>query len=149
MEQPAGNSPQFQQQPYYQEPTHNLNTFYVLFIIKGVLAFFGSIFFLLYAGMGSVFNTMPEFQDNPDMPFNFGSFILIFGLIGFVICIVAGILNIITARYIKQQRNYTFILVMSIISCLSGILGILLGVFTIIEINKPHVKALFDKNSNQ
>jgi len=98
--------------------------------------------------MGSVFSSIPEFQDDPNMPFNPGMIFIVIGIIGFVICVVMGILNLIAAKHIKHQRYYTFVFAIAIINCLSGILGILLGVFTIIEINKPHVKALFDQNKN-
>lgn len=141
--------PQSQSQqsyPDHQQPTHNLSTFSTLFLVKGILTFFVSLFFLLYAGMGSFFTSIPEFQDDPNMPFNPGMIFIVVGIIGFVICVVMGILNLIAAKHIKHQRNYTFVFAIAIINCLSGILGILLGVFTIIEINKPHVKALFENN---
>ncbi len=148
MDQQSPTSPGAQQQQYPNsfQPTHNLSTFSTLFIVKGVLSFFVSLFFLLYAGMGSVFSSIPEFQENPEVPFNPGMIFIVIGIMGFLICVAMGILNLITAKYIKEQRKYTFVFAIAIVNCLTGILGILLGIFTILEINKPHVKELFEKN---
>lgn len=133
----------YQQQPY---PTSdNTSTFHVLHIVKAVLTFFVSLLFLIYAFMGTIFSNIPHFQNNPEIPFNLSMLVSIIGIVGFIVVVILGVLNLLTARYIKEKRNYTFIFVMSIINCLSGILGILLGVFTIIEINKPHIKAQFDQ----
>ena len=48
--------------------------------------------------------------------------------------------------YLKEYKNATFIIVVSVINCLTGILGIVLGILTIIEIQKPEVSALFEAN---
>jgi len=144
---------QFQEAPqYYQQqyaPVDNLNTFSILHLVKGILTLFFSLFFLFYAFMGGFFRTIFEneahLHNNPEMPFNPGNIFIIIGVIGFIITVVMGILTLLTAKYIKARRNYTFIFVMSIINCLSVPLGTLLGIFTIIEINKPHIKAQFDK----
>jgi len=57
-----------------------------------------------------------------------------------------GILTLFASKYLKEIKNYNFIFVVAILNCLTGILGIVLGIFTIIELNKPDVKALFNKN---
>lgn len=94
--------------------------------------------------MGSFFFQIVRSSDMPnDMPFNPGLVFIVIGLIGFVILVVMGILNLLVSKYIKEKKNYNFIFVMGVLSCMSGILGILLGIFTIIELNKPHIKAMF------
>ena len=129
-------------QPTYQ--TNNLKTFSILFLVKGILNLLVALFFLAYAFMGTFFMNLTEIKDEmDDMPFNPGIIVLAIGLIGFVISLVFAILTMITSKYIKEQKNYTFIFVMAILNCLTGVLGILLGVFTIIELNKPEVKELF------
>ncbi|MFI8377719.1 hypothetical protein [Leeuwenhoekiella sp. NPDC079379] len=128
-----------------QVVSNNLNTFRILYIIKGVLSLLAALFFVGYLAFLNIFinesTTMPEANVNVIM-----SFLNIALGIGFVLCLVIGILTLMAAKYIGETRNYTFVLVIAIINCLSGILGIILGVFTIIEINKPHIKMLFDQN---
>ena len=126
---------------------NNLNTFRILYLIKGILALAGSLFFVLYACFGlffqSAFESIPE-QD-VEMPFNPGNIFIIIGAIGFVIAIIIGILNIMASNYIKVVKKYNFIFAIAVINCLTGILGIILGIFTFIELGKPEVKALFEK----
>ena len=83
------------------------------------------------------------------MPFNPGYIFLILGGIGFVILVTFGILSLMASKRLNEKRGYQFIFVISILSCLTGILGILLGIFTLIEISKPEVKSLFDGDKNQ
>ncbi|TBW28694.1 hypothetical protein EZJ28_08145 [Gramella sp. KN1008] len=122
---------------------HNLNVFRVLFLIKGIFTLLISLFPLLYVFMGLfIFNN--EFEDFD----NFGLTGLIFVTIGsviFLFLIGLGILTILAGKYLGERRKYDFIFVIAILNCLTGILGILLGIFTIIELNKPNVKRLFGK----
>jgi hypothetical protein len=49
-----------------------------------------------------------------------------------------------TGRSLREQKRWKFIFVMAIVKCvLGGVLGIVLGVFTIIVLNRPSVQALF------
>jgi hypothetical protein len=69
------------------------------------------------------------------------------GSAGACIAFIFGILTLMVPKYLKETRNYNFILVVAVLNCLTGVLGILLGVFTIIELNKPEVRKLFDKEN--
>ena len=113
--------------------TNNLNTYRILYIIKGIFNLLGAVFFI-------------EVNQNAEMPFDMSTFFGIICGIGFVMSLIFGIVTLLGAKYIGEARNYTFVLIVAILNCLTGILGILLGIFSIIEINKPHVKALFDQN---
>ncbi len=123
---------------------NNLDTFRILYLIKGILTLLFSLFFLVYAGMGQLFNTAIKHADQTqEIPFEFGWIFIIIGGIGFIFSIALGILTLLASKYIKQVKNYNFIFAMAIVNCLTGILGILLGVFTLIELTKPEIKALF------
>ncbi len=125
---------------------NNLETFKILFLIKGILTLCFSIFFLFYAGLGALFTNIPELNNEfQSLPFNPGNIFLIVGVVGAVMSIALGTLTIISSKYIKEQRNYTFIFVVAIVNGITGILGILLAVFTLIELDKPEVKELFGK----
>ncbi len=54
---------------------------------------------------------------------------------------------LIAGRCLSHQRRYTFCLVMGAIACLFMPLGTVLGIFTIITLGKPEVKALFPQTS--
>lgn len=77
---------------------------------------------------------------------SFGIIIFIVACIGFLLTISLGILNLLASKYIKDVKNYNFIFAIAVVNCLTGVLGILLGVFTLVELTKPEVKSLFNKN---
>ncbi|EAQ48136.1 MULTISPECIES: hypothetical protein [Leeuwenhoekiella] len=124
--------------------TNNLNTYRILYIIKGIFNLLGAVFFIGYGFFMNFIFT--EVNQNAETPFDMSTFFGIICGIGFVMSLIFGIVTLLGAKYIGEARNYTFVLIVAILNCLTGILGILLGIFSIIEINKPHVKALFDQN---
>ena len=120
---------------------HNLGVYRILFIIKGILTLAFSILPLLYIFLGTF---LIEKNGVPDEDAHFaGIFIIGFGILVFLFLFILGILTLLTAKYIGEKRKYDFVFVMAIINCLTGILGIILGIFTIIELSKPEVKSLF------
>ncbi|WP_298494497.1 hypothetical protein [uncultured Algibacter sp.] len=130
-----------------ESTSNNLNTFRILYLVKGILTLCFSIFFILYGAMGFIFGAIAEnTETNTELPFNFGWIFVIIGGVGLFFCITFGILTLLASKYFKQVKNYNFIFAIAILNCLTGILGILLGVFTLVELTKPEVKALFNKN---
>lgn len=124
---------------------NNLDTFRILFLIKGILILCFSLFFILYAGIGFIFsNTIQNLDTSKDIPFDFGWIFIIIGSIGLVLSITLGVLTLLTSTYIKAEKHYNFIFAMALINCFTGILGILLGIFTLIELTKPEVKERFN-----
>lgn len=126
---------------------NNLSTFSTLFLVKGILNLCFSIFFILYGGIGLIIgNTDKWSHGHNSFPFNPALIFIVIGGIGLLISIVLGVLTLMASKYLKEVKNYNFILVMAILNCFTGILGILLGIFTIIELSKPEVKQLFFKD---
>ena len=122
---------------------HNLRIFKILYIIKGILILAFSLIPLFYIFLGTfIFNKNEMPQEHSQMG---GIIILIIGAALFLFFLTMGILTLLTAKYLDEKRNYDFIFVMAIINCLTGVLGIILGIFTILELNKAHVKRLFGK----
>ena len=72
---------------------------------------------------------------------------MVIGCVGAFFALVFGILTLMASKYLKEASHYNFILVMAVLNCLTGVLGILLGVFTIIELNKPEVRVLFNREN--
>lgn len=126
------------------ETHNNLNTLKILFLIKGVFTFLFSLIFIFYGILGTFFASAPQLNSEVNnIPFGISSIFIIIGVIGFLLTVALGIATIMCSKYIGERSHHTFILVVAILSCFTGILGILLGVFTMIEISKPEVKALF------
>ncbi len=126
-----------------QVEDHNLRIFRILYIIKGILILLFAFLpvFYIFLGVFLFYN-----EGTPEAQSHFGSLLVIcIGIMVFLFLLVLGILTLLTAKYLGETRNYDFIFVMAIINCLTGVLGILLGIFTILELNKPHVKRLFGK----
>ncbi|MCG9972800.1 hypothetical protein [Christiangramia crocea] len=122
---------------------HNLNVFRVLFLIKGIFTLLISFFPLIYIFMGLfIFNN--EWQNSHEFGLTGLAFVL-FGSVIFLFLLTLGVLTLLAGKYIGDRRKYDFIFVIAILNCFTGILGILLGIFTIIELNKPQVKQLFGK----
>ena len=126
-----------------QPEEHNLRIFKILYIIKGILILAFSLIPLFYIFLGVyIFNENDTTQENSQLG---GAIVMFIGIALFLFFLAMGILTLLAAKYLGEQRNYDFIFVIAIINCLTGILGIILGIFTILELNKAQVKRLFGK----
>ena len=135
--------------------TNNLDTLRILHIVKGILTMLFSFFPLIYVVIGSFMTSgvIPDSSTSGNSsPEEVGIIMIAIGSIFTIIILAIGILSLIAAKFIKEKRNYNFVFVASIICCLGGMLSIALGVFSLIELTKPEVKALFygqvDTNSD-
>lgn len=126
-----------------QSEDHNLEIFRIFFIIKGIVTLAFALFPLFYIFFGAfLFGNSEMHEDDSHIA---GVIIITIGIVVFLLLLVMGILTLLTAKYLGEKKHYDFIFVMAIINCLTGILGIILGIFTILELNKPHIKRLFGK----
>ena len=121
---------------------NNLSTLRVLHIIKAVLSILVALFVLLIFGGSGLLVATQDLKNN-ELPFNPGALMASVGVFLAIAIAITGVLNFLAAKYMRVERHHTFIMIVSIINCFSGILGILLGIFTIIEIQREHVKELF------
>jgi hypothetical protein len=62
-----------------------------------------------------------------------------------VMTVAGGILNFLSANFIRQRRNHTFSFVVACLNCLQVPLGTALGVFTIVVLSRPSVRAQYGK----
>lgn len=122
---------------------HNLDTFRILFIIKGILSLMISFLPFLYILFGVfLFGSEPQHTGEQGIA---GIIIMSVGSFIFFFLVALGILTLLAGKFLGERRRYDFIFVMAIINCFTGILGILLGIFTLLELGKPEVKRLFGK----
>ena len=111
------------------------------YVVGGMAALFACIpFFHFFIGLamatGLLENTDPVAQ-------GFGVFFMVFAglmiLAGwtFAICVINA------GRFLGGRRRYMYCLVMAAVECVFMPFGTVLGVFTIIVLNRPSVKRLF------
>ncbi len=112
--------------------------------VVGGLAGLVSCFALIYLVLGGFMMANPR-AFKPDEPpafvgcivFGIGAAILLAGWAYSALTIYAG-------RCLARRRKYSLALVMAVISCLFTPFGTLVGIFTIILLLQPEVKALFE-----
>ena len=93
------------------QANNNLRIFSLLFLIKGILTLCFSLFFMIYVGLGFFVTSVVELNQDNNIPFNPGVFIIIIGGIGLVLSVTIGILTILASNYLKAVKNYNFIFI--------------------------------------
>ena len=116
-----------------------------------------SIFHYVLAAIAALFSLMPvihiamgiamlsgafEQQKGPDAQFIGWLFVLLGGVF-IVFGLAYAVLISLAGKYLVRRTHYTFCLVIACISCAFMPFGTVLGVFTIIVLNRDSVKELF------
>jgi hypothetical protein len=68
-----------------------------------------------------------------------------FGGLGALYALGLAVCLFLCARNLTHRRKWTFVFVIACIQCINMPLGTILGIFTIIVLQRPGVKALFDQ----
>lgn len=120
------------------------------YIVGGLAALF-AFFPVIHLILGILFivgpNRIPGFQGPPPPPFVgwifaiFGGSIMLLGW-AFAVCLIMA------GRFIAKQKHHIFCLVMASLNCLFMPFGTVLGVFTIVVLMRPPVKAMFVPSEN-
>lgn len=113
---------------------------YVVGTLAGLFALFPAIHLIF--GVALMTGAVGEQTGGPDARLVGGfltGFALIFILFGLAF---AGVM-IAAGRFLRARRHYTFCLVVAAVSCMFFPVGTVLGVFTIIVLQRPTVKELF------
>ena len=130
-----------------EQHLHILSIFH--YVVGGLTALF-ACFPVFHLAMGismltGGFGPMP-----PDETFPFQLFGLMFVLIPAAIILLGWALAaaiIVAGYFLSKRRNYTFCLVVAGIACIFMPFGTVLGIFTIIVLVRPSVKALFEASA--
>lgn len=129
--------------PSVQDVEH-LRTLSICHYVLAGLAVLGGCFPLLYVGLGIMaLNGALNSGRQPPPPMMGWVFIGI-GVVGMLIAWGIAVLLFIAGRNLVRHTHWTFCFVMACISCLQVPLGTVLGVFTIVVLSRPSVKALFE-----
>jgi hypothetical protein len=111
------------------------------YVLAGLSALF-CLFPVLYMGLGLAFvRMMPEGPRGP--PAAFGWIFVVVGLIGLLLGIAYVVLLLLAARALAAQRRWMLVMVSAGLCCANVPLGTVLGVFTLVTLQKPQVRALF------
>ena len=85
-------------------------------------------------------------QSNDAAPQIIGGLFALVGVAIFLSLIAIAALKFYVARCLEQRKSRTFCFVIAILSCLGVPYGTVLGIFTILVLERPTVKRLFDAN---
>jgi hypothetical protein len=117
------------------------------YVIAG-LTVFGMAFLLMhFFFMNSIFSNAEVWEGGKSgggpPPREFLAIFVVFYIIMGVLFLVAGVLNLMSARFLTQRRHRTFSLVVAGMNCLQVPLGTALGVFTIIVLSRDSVRLAY------
>jgi hypothetical protein len=124
------------------EHLHLLSVFH--FVLAGICAVF-ALFPFAYLIFGLVMMGGGLSPDRPgELPAAFGG-CFVAGLGGvFLASLTAyAVALYLAGRYLKERRRHTFCVVVAAISCAFQPIGTVLGVFTLVVLFRPAVKAMF------
>ena len=121
-----------------------LSIFYYILAALGVLAGFVP---LLYMGCGTAFGLLgaagSSRPEEAGAAAGVSAFFICVGLPFLAILWTLAFLNYLTAKSLRERKRLTLCFAMAIIACLNFPLGTILGVFTLVVLNKPEVKQRF------
>ncbi len=127
----------------------HINLLSLFQLISGIFTLAWSVFMVLYFGfiifiinLGGKFDAAKN-QIDSEFPFQFMGIIIIVWIICLLIAIALGIAKIFSSKFLKQRKNRTFSIVISCIECFSFPYGTLLGVLSIIVLNRDNVKNVY------
>jgi hypothetical protein len=114
------------------------------YVVGAIMALFGCMpIFHIVIGLGMVTGTMDIFDGGNRPPDFFGYFFIAGGLFMMAMMWALAIAIFMAASCLKNRRRYIFCLVVAGFECLFAPFGTVLGVFTILVLSRPSVKALF------
>jgi hypothetical protein len=145
MPPPQGYAPP--PQGYVSQDESHLNLLAILhYVYAGLLifsGFAGAIYIVIGVGVAE---SMPHTRGGPP-PELFATIFTVVGVLIAVICWTKSAFLFWAARSMQKRQRHTLCFVMACIECIAVPMGTILGVFTIMTLNKPSVKALFAQRS--
>lgn len=118
------------------------------YVYAGLTGLFG-LFPLIYIGMGAMIVSGslpmgPPSRGGGPGPEMMGWFFIAFGGAFVLFVETLAVLTFFAARSIADHRRRVFCMVIAAFQCLNMPLGTILGVFTLVVLSRPSVKALFE-----
>jgi hypothetical protein len=102
--------------------------------------------FLLYIGMGALMVLSPgAFASSGSSSGSMGYIFMIVGALALLIGYGYSALNVLAGQFLKRRVRHKFCLAIAGMNCLNMPIGLILGILTIVVLNKEKVKAKFRK----
>ncbi|KRB02521.1 hypothetical protein ASD86_23690 [Lysobacter sp. Root690] len=137
---PASHEPMTMEDPRDASQLRTLSILYYVFSAFNLLPLLiGALY--AFMGIGLLNGTLPA--DTATQDTASGWVLLGLAVAMLFIGIVGGILTLMAARRLSQRRSLTLCIVVAAMSCMQIPFGTALGVFTLIVLNRPSVKAMF------
>ena len=125
------------------EDISQLKSLALAHLILGWLGVVFSLFPLIYVALGiGIISGALDAEAPPFM----GWLFVVLGITFVLLGEAASICIILSGKHLKQRTGYTFSFVVACVSCISVPVGTILGIFTIIVLARPAVKAAFGKS---
>jgi len=126
------------------EDEQHLQLLSIFQYVSGGLMACVSLIPLIHVFLGLMLALAPQkFQGNEQMPAAFGLLFVVFGGLFIVVGETVAVLILMTGRFLAKRRHYMFCLVIACLECVMFPFGTILGVFTIVVLNRASVKQLF------
>ncbi|MBI5532852.1 MAG: hypothetical protein HY898_09070 [Deltaproteobacteria bacterium] len=129
----------------YDDESH-LRTLSILHYIYGGLLLFAGAFFLIYVVIGVAMIADRHSSPEPNALLAGGILFLAIGALVMLFAAAKGTLTIYAGVCLASRRRPTLCMVAAALSCLNFPLGTALGVFSLIVLSRPTVKAAFAQN---
>jgi hypothetical protein len=129
------------------EDEHHLRLLSIFYYIVGGLTAFCSCFPIIHLllGIAIVTGNLPTEPKGPPMPEMVGWLFIVFASIFILFGWAYAIGMVMAGLRLQRRRSYTYCIVIAALSCINMPFGTCLGVFTLIVLQRPSVKALFGK----
>ncbi len=119
------------------------------YVFGGFVALF-SMIPLLYMGMGLLISLSPALFESPKgvseaPPMILGLVFSGIGLVGVLVIATVAVLMFVAGRNIHRTRNLNLCTVAAALACFFMPFGTILGVLTLVELNKREVRDLFEQ----
>jgi len=128
------------------QDAQNLETLKIFHYVFAGLTALAGCFPIIHLVLGIFFvvaGTSPNKGTDPLPPAIFGWFFIAVAAVLIVTFWTLAAVTFTAARRLGQRRSRTFCLVVAAILCLMMPLGTVLGIFTILLLQKPNVRAMF------
>jgi hypothetical protein len=145
MEQPPPSLPAEHYQD--QRDAEHIRLLVIFHYIYAALVALGASVPIIHVGMGLAM-VSGKFGSGPSGPPPEMGWLFV-GVGGLVIVIgwTLAVLVFLAGRALSDRRRHTFVFVLACINCLNVPMGTALGVMTILVLQRPSVRTLFDRNA--
>jgi hypothetical protein len=127
------------------EDVSQLRLLSIFHYVYAGLLFFGGFFGIIYVVMGIFFAAQATELEpsNPAAPAAVGVMFAVIGLVVMIVVWAKAAFLVWAGRSLSSRTRYTLCFVVACISCIAFPMGTILGVLTLIVLNRPSVKSLF------